>query len=293
MDIFPVGIAAGMIREAKHIEPGLEHLATSITFGSFTPEKRMGNPEPVFWFDEVTEKSINAVNLKNNGLPSFLDDELPLIAARLNGSQCAIEVSLAPLASGDLKTMCDMLMTHPLRTHITRVEFNAACPNHRGPHGLHPVLAYDAVAVRMLLEETAGLTGIKKALKIAPRTSPDVLTEILRLTLEYDIDAIVSSNTLFGDAFAHGKPVLSVPQGGHGGLPLLRDSVEQMFLLRLLRDERKDVRHLTLIGCGGIMNPPGLRAHRSAGADSAQVATLYYRFGLSGLTSLLTQFYTT
>lgn len=291
MEIYPVGIAAGMIKEAAHIEDGLPELVHMIMFGSFTLDEREGNKEPVFWFDPYTNTSINAVGLRNKGLKHFLDVELPKIFARLEGTDCKIGVSLAPLKKGDAKTMLAMIRAHPNRHLISRIEINAACPNHRDGDVLHPVLAHDPIAVTELLEETIGTKWCRTALKIAPDTSDATLESIVTSCVFAGFDYIVSGNTRLSNSVIGGEQRLSVEKGGIAGLPLLESGVTQVAKLRRIIDGVGSPRRPLIIGVGGIMNGNAIHRYRGNGAVEVQLGTLYYQFQTDGVRDLLTSYY--
>lgn len=292
MHVYPVGIAAGMIKEAAHVERGLCDLVQMIMFGSFTLEAREGNKEPVFYFDDQTQTSINAVGLRNKGLAHFLEVELPKIGAILQGTNCLIGVSLAPLRSGDTKAMMKLINACPYKHLIARIEINAACPNHREGEHLHPVLSHDAVAVAELLRELDDEDFyFNYALKIAPDTVQSTLEEIVKQCVRSAVAYIVSSNTRRGSSLIDGVQRLSVPQGGIAGAPLLQDGVAQIATLRSIIDGVGSPRSPKLIGCGGIMDAEALHAYLKAGADEIQVATLYYQYQVDGVQDLLTQYY--
>jgi dihydroorotate dehydrogenase len=289
MKIFPLAIAAGMIKEAAHIEGGLPELVQEIVFGSYTLEERPGNPEPIFYFDNKTGGSINAVGLKNKGLGYFLDHELPLIDARLEGKECRIVVSLAPLKDGDLAEMIRLILASPYRHLITRVEINGACPNHRVGQELQPVLAHDPVAVASLLGELVP-DDLSYSFKIAPDTEEGTLEKIVQLCSDYDIARIVSGNTRRGSAEIDGIQQLSVSHGGWAGAVLLESALEQVKKLRRMVEELP-YRKPTITGCGGILLPEAMKQYQDAGADDAQVATLYWISQTKGIEGLITGYY--
>lgn len=287
---FSVGIAAGMIKSAEHIQPELAGFVRFITFGSFTLDKREGNKEPVYYFDDATNTSINAIGLKNEGLAHFLAHELPKIIEIAKQTGFKICISLAPLQHGDLKKMFAMANRSEYLKDVHRIEINAACPNHREGQDLQPVLAYDPVAIRLLLEETKG-SAIPKALKIAPDTTEETLRAIVELCIKYGIDYIVSGNTRRQSSLFNGQQKLSVTHGGAAGAPLLESGVAQVAQLKLIIREFPVILRPAIIGCGGIMNASALRAYKDAGAIEAQVATLYYQYGVRGVQDLLTEYY--
>jgi dihydroorotate dehydrogenase len=289
MNFIPLGIAAGMIKEAAHIEGGLPELVQEISFGSYTLEDRPGNPEPIFYYDDESGGSINAVGLKNKGLQYFLDHELPRIVARLAGTPCKIVVSLAPLKSGDLTEMVKLIVASPYRKYISRVEINAACPNHRKGDELQPVLAHDPDAVQALLEELQP-DDLVYSLKIAPDTEEETLERIVQSCSDFDLSRIVSGNTRRSSALIGEVQRLSVSHGGAAGLPLLDSAVEQVQTLRR-KVEQLSYRKPTITGCGGILFPDGMKRHKDAGADDVQVATLYWLSQTRGIQDLLMGYY--
>ena len=162
-----IGIAAGLIKRAGHVDEGLPSLVSHVTFGSFTLEPRDGNKEPVYWFDEATGMSLNAVELKNQGIEDFLWNDLPMLE-HLPRAGCEVRISLAPLKSGDLAEMIRVLFRYQLTNPVvSEIEVNAACPNHKDESGrLHDVLAHDPNALNELMSEAMEYRG-PKAIKIA------------------------------------------------------------------------------------------------------------------------------
>jgi dihydroorotate dehydrogenase len=293
--MIPIGIAAGMIKSTSEFNryPGLETQVQHVTFGSFTNGPWVGNKEPTFWYDDETGNSINAVGLTNNGLEWFLTENLPGLVRVFGATKgtCKLRVSLAPRETGDLERMSSHLNTSPWCGVIDEVEINAACPNHRGEAGLHAVLAYDPVAVEILLAETIGLT-LPKALKIAPETPKETLEEIVKLCAQYHIQTIVSGNTKRGSSVIRGAQRLSVDQGGRAGNCLLVPGLRQVEALLRLCAKQHVTAGVRIIGCGGVMNASAAHRYADAGADAVQVGTLFYQFGQRGIGDLLVAAYT-
>jgi dihydroorotate dehydrogenase len=291
-DSSPIGIAAGMIKQPSQVEEGLLSLVRAIEYGSHTLHEKERHKEPVFWFNEKTQGSVNSVGLGNKGLWAHLEEDLPELIAMHEGTDCVLDESLAPLKSGDLLQMSEMLVGNPNLKHIRRVVVNAACPNHRSEEGLQPVLARDPVAVQQLLVEFGPLHGhVQRAIKIAPKTETKTLRVIVRLCLLYEVDYIISGNTDFGSSVIDDVQRISQPTGGHAGLPLLDSAVEQAGKLRMIIDKLGASDQLRVVGCGGIMNAEGLRRYQSKGVRENQVATLYWQFGVRGIQDLLTEHY--
>ena len=275
-------IPAGMIKHANHVDPRLPGLVSSIATGSSTRFREEGNPEPTYYLDPVTNTSRNSIGLKNVGVDAFVETDVPAIAARLAGSECAFFASLAPTNSGELEYMCRKLNT--CREQIDGIEINAACPNHYHEGKQSPVLAHDPDAVAKLLQESTAFVGPKR-LKIAPKTSNETLKALLELCEAYDVETIVSSNTLSESSTVGGIQRLSMPTGGMAGAGLLEIAVDQFRRLKLLNDQRLSPR--ALIACGGVMNPYGINRYREVGAEDIAVGTYFWEFGAKGIQDLL------
>lgn len=286
-----IGIAAGLIKSINHVPRRLASLVDHITFGSYTPEKREGNKEPTYWFDQDARSSINAIGLKNEGLPYFLKHELTQVIG-LREQGCKIRVSLAPLKQGDLREMIAQGIVLGLTPeNIDELEINAACPNHRDEDNkLHAVLAHDPIALQMLMEESEAYKG-PKAIKIAPDMSPKSLGACAFLACEYGFTSIVSANTLLADSVIHGVQRLSVPKGGLAGAALLERAVRQVRELRLILDRIGSNAEIPrIIACGGVMSAHEARQHLAAGADDlVQVATYFHEYGVSGVRDLVVE----
>ncbi len=283
-EVIHIGIAAGMIKEARHLDATLLDTVSHVTFGSYTLEAREGNPEPNHWFDQATNRMLNAIGLRNQGFQQFLEHELPLLGPLFEGCECHLRVSLAPTAEGHLAEMVRSIKRSQARM-IDVLEINAACPNHRSGDTHHPVLAHDPVAVERLMQEAEGYPGLR-ALKIAPLMKVDTLEQIVELCDSYGFDEIVSGNTLLVEAVIEGKQVLSVPKGGMSGRPLFPMAVEQAVSLSEIIERRG--RKLRIIGCGGIVDVEAA-LDMSPFVDELQVATLFWNNGPRAVADLVTR----
>lgn len=283
MKTIPIGIAAGMIKTALEIPYGLLELVHCVTFGSYTKNRKDGNPEPNYWFNGK-DTSVNAIGLRNECLTSFLSNELSTLVRLFASTRAKLRVSLAPVASGQLPSMLQEIQSNPWVGCIDEVEINAACPNHQKEGALQEILAYDTQAVERLLVETTGFT-LPMALKIAPDTEFKTLERIVALCQEFGIASIVSGNTRRVSSTIDGQKRLSVEFGGLGGAPLLESGLVQVRLIEQFA--RRSNYNVNVVGCGGIMHAEAVTRYAQNGASSVQVATLFKQFGVRGLQDLL------
>lgn len=281
-----ISTAAGFDKRADH-NPRASGVVAERTYGSFTLNARDGNPEPTYWFDPERNMSINSVGLRNQSLESFLDHDLPVIAKLAEEHGTKIRISLAPTGEHELHMMLALIDNLPsaIRECIAEIEINAACPNHRKGDDLQPVLAYNPNEVKHLLKDTEHhVDDISLALKIAPKTFDETLAAIVDLCVEFNIDSIVSGNTLMQSSTIDGIKRLSQDTGGMAGAPLFEHALDQFRRLRKIILE-KDA-PIGLIACGGVMDPGAANEYLKAGARRLQLGTYYQEFGISGLQSM-------
>lgn len=281
-----ISTAAGFDKKAAH-NPRTSGVIAERTYGSFTLHAREGNPEPTYWFDPERNMSINSVGLRNQSLGAFLRDDLPMIAQFTEDHGTRIRISLAPTGAGELRQMLALIQALPAKLGrcISEIEINAACPNHRKGDDLQPVLAYNPSEVRHLLEETGEHDmEIARTLKIAPKTSDETLADIVDLCVEFDIDGIVSGNTLMQSSTIGDIKRLSQDTGGMAGAPLFEHAFDQFRRLRkIVREKHAPVE---LIACGGVMKPSAANEYMKVGARRLQLGTYYQQFGIHGLQTM-------
>ena len=174
-------------------------------------------------------------------------------------------VTLEPLGDSNIKM---------IRQYIDEVEVNAACPNHRGGKGLHPVLAHDPKALEELMAETENFQ-LQKAIKIAPSMKESSLNSVMELCTQFRFSTIVSGNTLLGNSTIDGEQRLSVDKGGQAGTILLDIGVSQIKHLAPLCREQ----HIKLIACGGVLSAEAFIEYDNVGADEVQIATGFMQYG--------------
>lgn len=282
-----LGIAAGLIKSRRHVPRGAIPLLHHITLGSFTLDARQGNKEPVYWYDEATKTSINAVGLTNPGLSHFVENDLTALYMEM-ANVAELRVSLAPLQDGDVRKM---LHAHGqlLAEMADEVEINAACPNHRGGDGtLHPVLCCDPVALAELMSEASDYRGAK-AIKIAPDMSREMLERVVELAARYRFTSIVSGNTRKSSSTIGDVKRLSVDQGGLAGAVLLENGLQQIRILNEIIGDGAAPDDIRLIACGGVMSASDYQAYLDAGADAVQCATYFSQYGEVGIRDLMTE----
>lgn len=276
----PVGLAAGLDKEARAYNGFLRMGFGSVEVGTLTPLPQPGNPRPRLFRLVEDRAIINRMGFNSGGQQAALP--------RLEGPRDGI----VGVNIGANKESADRIADYVagVRAMIGVADYitmNISSPNTQGLRGLQ-----EAEPVEALLSATLGARGEAKVplfLKVAPDLTPDGIEAIARIALRHRIDAIVIGNTTIGrDGL---QSPLAVETGGLSGAPL-----KALALQRLIDFRRATGGRIALIGVGGIETAEDAYARIRAGATCVQVYTAMIYQGpalartiVTGLRKLLAQ----
>ncbi len=273
----PVGLAAGMDKEAQAL-PAWEALGFGFTeLGAVTWHAQPGNPPPRV-FRAVPEQAIvNRMGFNNSGAEAVA---LTLKDWRSRGRWPAHPVGMnlgkskvTPLdqAAEDYARSLGVLL--PLLDFFV---VNVSSPNTPNLRQLQDRTALDGIL--HALNETqasalrAGAIPARKPLlvKVAPDLSFEALDEILELAIARNIDGLVATNTTITRPETRNPSMRRVyaEAGGLSGRPLRQRSTE--VIRHLYRQARG---RLPIIGVGGIFSAEDAWEKITAGASLIQVYT--------------------
>ena len=273
----PVGLAAGLDKDARAVE-GLARLGFSfIEVGTVTPRPQPGNPRPRLFRVPEASALINRMGFNNLGMLE-MSRRLEALRRRdrLGSTRVGINVGKnkdTPLdvASEDY-TAC-MKTLYPYADYLT---LNLSSPN---TPGLRTLQSGDALAT--LLERIkdcqANLTQqhgrrVPVLLKVAPDLALKDLEIVARQLVAFEIDGIIATNTTISRPGLQSHP-LAGQAGGLSGSPLLPLALDVVGQLRQLLGP-----DVPVIGVGGIMDAEDGSAMLARGADLLQIYTgLIYR----------------
>ena len=259
----PIGLAAGLDKNARAVR-GLAGLGFgSVEVGTLTPRPQPGNPRPRLFRLEEDRAIINRMGFNNGGLDAAL--------ARLKRGAGVLGINV-----GANKDATDRVADY---VHgVTRaaavadyVTINISSPNTPGLRDLQ-----HGAALRDLL---AACTQARRAtplfLKVAPDLAAAEIDDIAAAAIEAGVDALIVSNTTVSR-----PPLASARAGETGGL-------SGAPLATLARARLADFRAATggalpLVSVGGIDSGAEAYARIRAGASLVQVysALIYEGPGL-------------
>ena len=267
----PVGLAAGLDKDAAHIDALARMGFGFIEVGTVTPRPQPGNPRPRLFRIPEKEALINRFGFNNVGVDAFLGN---IARARWRG---VLGINIGKNADTPTERAADdyELCLRKVYAAASYVTINVSSPNTQGLRSLQERDALDDLLGRLSAarQELSGRQGkrLPLCLKVAPDLAPAELSSIAASVQRHGIDGVIATNTSLSregvESLPHGNEA-----GGLSGAPIFQRSTS---VLRELKQMLPDV---TLIGAGGILSADDAKAKRDAGAALVQLYTgLIYR----------------
>lgn len=255
----PLGIAAGLDKDAVAVKglwlAGFSH----VEIGTVTPKPQPGNEQPRAWRELDVRGLRNRMGFNNEGADAVAR-RLATLRASAVGRSALVGVNIGKNKSTSAEdAMLDYgYCARVLAPYADYLVVNVSSPNTPGLRDLQSV-----AALRPILEharagavEAVQSRKVPLLVKIAPDLADDDIDAVADLALELGLDGIVATNTTIG----HERG-----PGGLSGPPLLSRSVDVIARLRV-----RVGADLCLIGVGGITTADDARAMLDAGATLVQ-----------------------
>jgi len=272
--VFPnrVGLAAGLDKNAAHID-GLAALGFGhIECGTVTPRAQPGNPRPRLFRLPAAEALINRMGFNNEGVERFVANVHRAAWQGVLGLNIGKNFDTPNHRAVDDYLTC----LRAVYERASYVAVNVSSPNTKG---LRDLQAEDALAglLAALKTEQAKLADTHGkytpiAVKIAPDLEPPAIEGVARLLAKQGIDGVIATNTTIARTAVEGQPHAD-EAGGLSGRPLRAQSTAVVRVLAHALDGA-----LPIIGVGGIHTGADAREKIDAGATLVQLYTgLVYR----------------
>lgn len=268
----PVGLAAGMDKNAAHID-ALGMLGFGfIEVGTVTPRAQPGNPRPRMFRLPESEALINRLGFNNGGIDAFLANVRRAQYAGVLGLNIGKNAA-TPIASAvdDYRSAL-----RAVYAHAGYVTINISSPNTQDLRSLQGDAELEGLlgAMRTERERLAQEHGrrVPMAVKIAPDLDDAQIPRIADTLHAFGIDAVIATNTTVQrDGVASRRHAGEA--GGLSGRPLRARATE--VVERLARHLRGA---LPIIAVGGILDAQDAVEKFRAGASLVQLYTgLVYR----------------
>jgi dihydroorotate dehydrogenase len=268
----PVGLAAGLDKNAEYID-ALGALGFGfIEVGTVTPRPQPGNPRPRLFRLPGAEAVINRMGFNNLGVDRLVENVHRASWRGVLGINIGKNFDTPLERAADDYLAC-LRKVYALATYIT---VNISSPNTKGLRDLQASAQLEALLAalhteRQKLAQDYG-RRVPLALKIAPDLADTEIGAIAELMERYEIDCVIATNTTIGR-----DGVTTLPHGAEtGGLSGAPVKTRATHVVRELA--RVLAGRIPVIGVGGISSGADAREKIAAGATLVQIYTgLIYR----------------
>ena len=265
----PVGLAAGLDKNARAVDGLLASGFAFVEVGAATPRPQPGNARPRLFRLHRERAIINRFGFNNDGVDAIADR----LAKRKRAGVVGINLGANKDSPDRAEDFAQVLAT--AGPHVDFATINVSSPNTEKLRELQGRDALAGVLDRVNDANQALDRPVPVFLKVAPDLTEDEIDVIADVALAARLSAVLATNTTLsrdGIASRHANEA-----GGLSGPPLFDRSTAVLaaFHQRLGRD-------IPLIGIGGISNGADAYAKIRAGASAVQLysALIYQGLGL-------------
>ncbi len=268
----PVGLAAGLDKNAEAIT-GLFSLGFgSVEVGTVTPREQPGNPKPRIFRLKEHEALINRLGFNNQGMAAM--------AGRLRELEwrpAPVGVNIGKNKDTPLESAVDdyVKCAESLSPLADYVVVNLSSPN---TPGLRQLQEPEALAGLLKAVRTK-VVGRPLFLKIAPDLGDEAIDAAVDVARACGTDGIICTNTTITRPFEH---PLAAETGGLSGRPLFERSTEVV-----RRAFKRSGGALPVVGVGGIFSGEDAWKKICAGASLVQVYSGFIYRGPELVTEIL------
>jgi dihydroorotate dehydrogenase len=267
----PVGLAAGLDKDAAHID-ALARLGFGfLEVGTVTPRPQPGNAKPRLFRLPEANALINRMGFNNVGVDAFLQNVARARFRGILGINIGRNAATPPERAVDDYELC-LEKVYSAASYVT---INVSSPNTAGLRSLQEKDSLEILLGRLVSRRRA-LSGrhakhVPLVLKVAPDLDADAIRAIAEAVRRHGIEGVIATNTSVSREGVENLPHAR-EAGGLSGAPILGKSTAVLRSLKALLPQ------VTLIGAGGILSGADAAEKRAAGAQLVQLYTgLIYR----------------
>ena len=261
----PVGLAAGLDKDAKAIRGLFQMGFSHIEVGTLTPRPQPGNAKPRLYRLKKDQALINRMGFNNEG--SIAASKRLVSRDKLWGVVGG-NIGRNKLTANENAVEDYLLSMNHLRAVVDYFTINISSPNTPGLRDLQHEKVLKHLLQKIYEENKVSNDPKPLAIKISPDLSKDEIQSISRLALDCGFNGIIGTNTTTGriGLTINDRAIEKIGNGGLSGRPLSRHSTDVVSWIKEAVDDSAAV-----IGVGGVFTEQDVLDKRNAGADLVQV----------------------
>jgi dihydroorotate dehydrogenase len=267
-----VGLAAGMDKDARHIDALAECGFGFIEVGTVTPVAQPGNEKPRLFRLVKDNAIINRMGFNNAGVDALIENIRH--SKSVKQRRCILGINIGKNKNTPLESAVDdyLLCMQKVYPYADYIAINISSPNTPGLRELQHGEGLTALLTRLKNRQQElqrdSQRYVPLAVKIAPDLADEEIRDIAGRMLATGIDAVIVSNTTNSRPTGLQCTDLAGETGGLSGQPLFDLSNHVL---------RQLVKHvdgkIPVIAVGGIFSAKDAVEKISAGASLVQIYT--------------------
>lgn len=253
---FPIGLAAGLDKEAQAVDFFSNLGFGAIEIGTVTPKPQAGNPLPRIWRYPKEQNLRNAMGFPNLGMEKIVTN------IQKQSSKTCLGINIGKNKNTTENNVIDdyKILYQNLARHGNYMVINVSSPNTPGLRKLQNEKFLNELLTELLPLRTQ--YPLPLFIKISPDMTPEQTLSVINIAKQNNIAGIVATNTTVDHSYDSG--------GLSGKCLQLKSRDIRKYILDNLNES-----NLTLIGVGGISEFKDLYGFWLDGGKLAQVFTAF------------------
>lgn len=263
----PVGLAAGLDKNAECIDAFAQMGFGFIEVGTVTPRPQAGNDKPRIFRLPESNAIINRMGFNNKGVDNLVNN---VKAAKYDG---ILGINIGKNKDTPNEQGKDDYI-HCMRKvfqHASYITVNISSPNTPGLRDLQYGAALDDLLQSLKNEQLDLIAKHNKQVPMLVKIAPDLdevqIAQVSESLISNNIDGVIATNTTLERAAVQGQQYAN-EAGGLSGHPVRDRSTHVVKELKRLTQGK-----LPIIGVGGIDDAASAKEKFASGADLVQVYT--------------------
>lgn len=269
----PVGLAAGLDKNADYIDALAALGFGFIEIGTVTPKAQSGNPRPRLFRLIEQEALINRMGFNNKGV-AYVKQQLKKISYR---GILGINIGKNKETPNENAVEDYLIGFRELSPFASYVTINISSPNTAGLRDLQQADVLSSLLSTLKKEQKSLANSQQKYTPLVVKISPDMslqqINELAHVMLQHQIDGVIATNTSLSRDGVENAAYAN-EAGGLSGKPLQTRSTQTIKQLNSVLQDK-----IPIIACGGIMDKESALEKLSAGAKLLQIYTGFIYHG--------------